>query len=152
MSVIYGNPITLGGGGTPIGVSYNADGTQNLTVLDKGNIVEEPPVLLWTNPNPNSGFGEQTINLPTGYSAFLVELLSVYTGGTYNILYLPFNSNSLSYACQSTSGTSQNGFFRKIGPAVDGSITFGAAYLSNTAGAQYGYAIPSRIWGVKYTV
>ena len=134
-------------------IAITENGTYDVRPFVSANVnVQSAPVLLWTNASPNSGFGEQTIKLATGYSAFLVELLSIYTGGSYNILYLPFNSNSLSYACQSTSGTSQNGFFRKIGPAVDGSITFGAAYLSNTAGAQYGYAIPTRIWGVKFTL
>lgn len=143
--MIIGNPITLGGG-TNVGVSYNADGTQNLTILDKGKIVEEPPVLLWANSNPTSAFSAQTITVPSGYAAFLCEARYSDMFDITCISYLHIGGDVQWVAAVRPEGNQYSG--RKV-VTTETSLTF----RSGESGESNDYiAIPTRIWGVKYAV
>ena len=134
-----------GGGGTTVGVSYNADGTQNLTILDKGEIVEEPPVLLWANTNPAAAFGDQTVALNgSEYEAYLVEARWDTTTETSQITLV--RKSSSDQLLSVTTGE-PNFVLRFIKSATDSGMTF--SYYSNSGTSK---CIPTRIWGVKYAV
>lgn len=113
------------------------------------------PDLLWTNPNPTSAFTAQTVSLPTGYSAYLVEYKNAYGGSLFGIAYLPFN------ATVSVAGSNELydgwpfGFGRLITSCTDGSIAFAIGFrwlARNSVEQNNNYGIPTRIWGVKYTL
>lgn len=157
--MIIGNPITLGGGGTTVGVSYNADGTQNLTILDKGKIVEVPPTLLWINDSPTSEFAAQTVSVDgADYTGYLVELRQSTTVSDTAVAYLPFTDTMIGlavcaqFAYADTTYPTDVG--RQVNAATTSSIEFGTGYAQASGSISRGntYGIPTRIWGVKYAV
>lgn len=112
--MIYGQPVTFGG--------------------------KSEPELLWTNASPTSVFAEQTVNVATGYSAYIVELRAYTTDATTMTWYVPFGGYSNKCLVKG------NDMFRYITDAGDGYVTFGGS----TSGGYTG--IPTRIWGVKFTL
>ena len=150
--MIIGNPITLGGGGTTVGVSYNSDGTQNLIIKDKGNFVEVPPVLLWSNTNHTSTFSAQTLTLSEEYSNFLIEFKYANSTAKYMTEFIADGVSSPVAAIDTSNNVT---VFRTI--TVSGnSIVFATGKLkpaaSNSVSDNDGAIIPVNIWGVKYAV
>lgn len=149
---------------TEIGVSYNADGTQNLIIKDDGSVIEIPdpnPVLLWTNASPTSAFGNQTITVDySQYDALLIENKSVYwanPGVEFVGLYYPSQTIAQFLLSQNENGS--NGYVgistRKVTFASGNKITFASSsiYQGNSySSGKDDYAIPTRIWGVKFTL
>lgn len=109
------------------------------------------PELLWTNPNPTLAQANFSVTLPTGYSAYLVEFRNyTYADAGTGILYVPFGTSGWAsgfiwYTYNDT------GYARKITSVTDGEIVFGYSQNgSSGTGSQRG--IPTRIWGVKWTI
>lgn len=126
--MIYGQPITFGG--------------------------KSAPVLLWTNASPTSSFAAQVVTIETGYSAYLVEYEeSKSTTGRKGVAYLPFSSEEQvsGVATYKTSNTSLRSVQRIINSCSDGSIDFGKGFLDGGSNGSL-YGIPTRIWGVKFTL
>ena len=123
MSII-GNAVTLSGGGEP--------------------------TLLWTNPSPTDTFSSQIMELPTGYGAYFVEVRATRTDSTVRAWYLPFRETSEAIHVTVGSGLSAQSYYRQILYITDGAIRFGNGYQSTTTNDRY--AIPTRIWGVKWTI
>lgn len=111
------------------------------------------PELLWTNPNPGTYFGAQEVTLPTGYSAYLVEFMYMFSDGRRSIMYLPMGG-SLRYAFSHLhTGQISNWYTRRINSVADGAISFGTGVGPNgTFSTHNDYAVPTRIWGVKWTI
>ena len=120
MSII-GNAVTLGGG-------------------------SGEPELLWTNTASVNDSFKQTVTLPTGYSAYMVEFrLHRNYPQVLGTLYVPFGG----YRCTAAlSGYTypDNNAYRRIASVSDGAIAFGISTNNNN---DY---IPTRIWGVKWTI
>ena len=121
MSII-GNAVTFGGGGGE-------------------------PELLWTNTAAvTASFPSQTVSLPAGYSAYLVEFrLHRLYPQILGTLYVPFGG----YRCTAAlSGYTypDNNAYRRINSVSDGAIDFSTSTNNNN---DY---IPTRIWGVKWTI
>ena len=121
MSII-GNAVTLGGG-------------------------SGAPELLWTNTADQSAtFRAQTVTVPTGYSAYLVEFrLHRLYPQILGTLYIPFGFSGCSAALLGYTYPDNNAY-RRITSVSDGAIAFGT---STNANNDY---IPTRIWGVKWTI
>lgn len=115
--------------------------------------VNGAPTLLWTNDAPSSNFSAQTISLPTGYKAYLVEmrLQGSLSDQMKGIAYVPFGSDfpcaafwvhtsNLQYISPNTTK------YRYINSAYSGGINFGSGTPSNAN------AIPLRIWGLPYSI
>ena len=181
MSTILGSPLSIGGGGAKIGVTLNEDGTQNLFLTDNntvlnllvgtedatatpadvasgktfyaqgqkktGTAVSYEPVLLWTNPNRTKAFAAQTLTVESGYSAYLIEIwpwINSSSSESSEVTFVSFGTDKVAYGRSS-------GNYRDISEVVDGSITFGNGH-STGQDASGKWAIPTRIWGVKFTL
>lgn len=140
---------------TEIGVSYNADGTQNLIIKDDGSVIEIPdpnPVLLWTNASPTSNFGEQTLTFDGDYDGFIIEAKPTTSVQKYynNIIFAGTEGGVIA----STTGASiyvSTVTLRPITAVTRNSISFGTGRLEGSNnGTQH--CIPTRIWGVKFTL
>ena len=116
------------------------------------NIINEivEPVLLWTNPHPTRTFGEQTLNVNTdGYDGLILEALY----GTYNpdLLGQTF-INNLTNNFGVLSVTPGAG---KIPNTRTFTVSSNAIIFDNgrsVSGSDTKHCIPTRIWGVKYTL
>lgn len=104
------------------------------------------PELLWTNPSPTSGFASQTLQLPTGYSAYIVEIKAASNSRTYVQVYTPFSEERKKIMLEY--------YYRYVNSATDGSIVFSTGYYNSGSGSisNTSYAIPTRICGVKWTI
>ena len=115
-----------------------------------------PPTLLWTNASPTSEFVAQTISLPTGYSAYIVEYARS-SSTNYNSqrgkAYLGFSTSK--QANGAGVGYLSSNYYaagRVINSCSDGSINFGLGIQFGQASEVKTYGIPIRIWGVKWTL
>lgn len=154
------NVMRLGGGvgsKTTIGASYNADGTQNLIIKDDGSVIEIPdpnPVLLWTNASPTSEFAAQDITVGQ-YAGCIVECrgatanantrkVFVANGENFSVV-IPTNNTNAPGRCTA----------RNIGYSGNTVTINGGVYQStssNSVSTGNAYCIPTRIWGVKFTL
>lgn len=121
------------------------------------NELSNAPVLLWTNASPMSEFAPQTINLPTGYSGYIVEVADKWGGVMQypSCGYIPlFSGNAKGIVAYFNNSGRHYTYTRVVSSAANGSITFGGG---NSGGAIHyddanHQAIPQRIWGVKFTL
>ena len=181
MNTFLGKPLSSGGGGAKIGVTLNEDDTQNLFITDNntvlnllvgtedatatsadvasgktfyaqgrkktGTAVSYEPVLLWTNPDRTKTFAAKTLTVESGYSAYLIEIwpwTNSLSSASLEITYVPFGTNRTAYG-----GRASN--YREISEAIDGSIVFGNGHSAGQD-ASGKWAVPTRIWGVKFTL
>ena len=140
-----------GGGSGGIEVSGEIEITENgvhdVAQYATANVnVQSAPVLLWTNASPTSGFDAQTVTLASGYSSYIVEVnysVGVQTQKGYGLVYPTsvLQGVAVSYPNISTI------YVRQINSVSDGAINFG-----RVPSGSYDFAIPARIWGVKFTL
>lgn len=126
------------------GKTFYAAGIKNTGTLTASSF---NPVLLWTNASPTSDFIEQTITLPTGYKAFIVEQKShaTHSLAVTVTFYVPFG-----FTGQLISQTTHVFNSREYVSVSESGIEFGSGYHASTADNTYG--IPLRIWGVNFTL
>lgn len=105
------------------------------------------PELLWTNTaDISASFRAQTVTLPTGYSAYLVEFrLHRLYPQILGTLYMPFGGYRVTAALSGYTYPDNNAY-RRIDSVSDGAIAFSTSTNNNN---DY---IPTRIWGVKWTI
>lgn len=111
--------------------------------------------LLWENADPSSNFSAQTVTLPTGYSAYLVEFAHGVSKTTERgVGYLPFSTAEqvCGAAVVKASTGSVTCVGRRITSCSDGSITFYGTGYYNGSGGTAAWAIPTRIWGTTFTL
>lgn len=115
-------------------------------------LAEREPKLLWTNPNPTSAFGAQTINLDlSGYDRVKIDPIGI-SGSSieYPISQLPATVY-LSYINRGASATYVNS--RPVDIAIGG-ITFGNSTETTLNSSFSNYTqnarnIPYKIYGIK---
>lgn len=132
--MIYGQPVTFGGS--------SGGGSA--------------PVLLWTNASPTSHFGAQTVSVDgSAYNAYLVEVqFSTSSAGSTGIAFVSkgtFNQTA-GAALRGVAATASASSYRFITSADDNGISFGYSYYGNSTGWSADSAIPTRIWGVNFTL
>ena len=104
----------------------------------------EAPVLLWTNASPTSSFVAQTVSFDGEYGGYLVEVRASAGKNNTSIGFVAISSPTYVIA---------NGGGRAITNATSNSIVFGTGgYEDNFKAAYNGHGIPTRIWGVKFTL
>lgn len=127
--MIYGQPLTLGG--------------------------SSEPELLWENASPTSAFSPQTVSISGGsYEAYIVEIRSSTSSESVakSFIYKDHSTKQIiGLTGTAVENTAQNPTVtrRIVGDVTDTTIEFenGMSTSANT-----NLAIPTRIWGVKFTL
>lgn len=123
------------------------------------------PVLLWSQAYTNGmSWGAQTLSLDKGFDAYLVELsFGLYYNGEYSSMksidYLEFGTwantvSSYKALCVAniSSGSNRNSNSRTVLSCKDGEIQFGRGLRGYDNVYNDYCAIPTRIWGIKFTL
>lgn len=128
---------------------------------DLENVVTEK--LLWTNPNPASGFAAQTVNLNLNnntsieeYDTIRVTFIDQASDLTYRFVEVPatIGNMGVANAIWNLSSTSNIYFVRRAFTLAETSITFKTGeYKSGgamtTSNSTSNYIIPQKIYGIK---
>lgn len=142
------------------GKTFYAQGQKKM-----GMAVSYEPVLLWSQAYTNGmSWGAQTISLNNGFNAYLVELsFGLYNSEVYSskkaIDYLEFGTwadsvGSYKALCAAniSSGSNRVSNSRVVLSCKDGEIQFGRGLKGSKNAYDDHCAIPTRIWGVKFTL
>ena len=142
------------------GKTFYAQGQKKM-----GTAVSYEPVLLWSQAYTNGmSWGAQTISLNNGFNAYLVELsFGLYNSEVYSskkaIDYLEFGTWADSFhsykalcAADISSGSNRVSNSRVVLSCKDGEIQFGRGLKGSKNSYDDHCAIPTRIWGVKFTL
>ena len=152
-------------GGIQDGYYYEAIG-EEIAITENGSYDVRPyaiatvdvvsaPVLLWTNASPTSDFVAQTISVDgADYDGYLVEIhWSRADGAHKGVAYVPIGTAKATVAAHNNeSGTLNTAAFRAVESATKNSISFGIGASGPGRLENNYYAIPTRIWGVKFTL
>lgn len=142
--MIYGQPVTFGGASGEISITDN--GIFDVKKYATAN-VNIAPVLLWTNASPTSAFAAQTVNVASGYDGYLVELkYDNSSNNYYTTTFMAVGSGRKFYAIAMSN---YSWYGRHITPN-NGNLVFEQEYGNHTN--DNSYAVPTRIWGVKFTL
>lgn len=107
------------------------------------------PELLWTNAAPTNSFAAQALTMPDGYDGYFIEMAGYATSGYYYIQFFSRSASQL-FTVSQTDGVASTRSTRAVN--ISGTvIDFGNAYY-NTSSTNNNYALPTRIWGVKFTL
>lgn len=100
--------------------------------------------LLWTNPNPSSNFGAQTISIDlSGYLLVLIEQ-DPFNNGSLDVA-IGLIGSEMKMFCLANTNTNRNGA-RNLTVSSTG-ITFSACTYNGAT--NNGYSIPLRIFGIR---
>lgn len=134
-------------------VSINENGIHDVRGYVAANVnVQSAPVLLWTNANPTSSFPPQTVGLNGGDSdAYIVESRASTTNGSTSKSFVNIGDFGVCVAAL-TNNSAEPSPNRKITAATKTGISFGYGYPGASMSGNNIYAIPTRIWSVKFTV
>lgn len=112
----------------------------------------ETPTLLWTNPNPNSGFAAQTLNIDTSQYSCLLFKYNGLAGTDYNYTYYaihPIVANITQALCGTfaTAGPGNGARYSRTYRVSTGTIEFS---IGNADGNRSNNAsVPVEIYGIK---
>ena len=133
-------------------ITITENGVHDVKKYATANVsVQSEPVLLWTNASPTSAFRSQTINVPVDYDGYLIEIKAAADTSYFRIGFVNVGDSNQSVSV--AVGSSGTVFYTRFITAVNnGSIVFGSGLNENGVVYEYKYAIPTRIWGVKFTL
>lgn len=152
--MIIGNPITLGGKKAEGEIPITANGIYDVAEYATANVnVQSDPVLLWTNASPTSYFGSQSVTVDgSGYDAYIVEVRTNYSDDTRSACIIPIST--VRRMLGAVSG--DRFYWRDIQGATINSVVFGRGYSASvdalSSSARDNNAIPTRIFGIKFTL
>ena len=122
------------------------------------NIINEivEPVLLWTNPDPTSNFQYQTVNVDgTDYDGYIVEIRNHISDNSTAACFVPKSTQRRLIAAYNNSASVIYGW-REILSATDTTVGFAfGGYINSNIYSMVEdtkYGVPTRIWGVKFTL
>lgn len=116
----------------------------------------DAPVPLWTNASPTSFFSGQTVTLGGDYDGFIIE--AKYSASAANTVTHYKNivfAGTVGGVIAASKGTSINSgtvTLRPITEVTRNSISFGDGRNEGASYAAPQLCIPTRIWGVKFTL
>lgn len=126
-------------------VTYGAGNNASINI----KVAVPKPVLLWTNPNPNSGFAAQTISVPNcaSYSTLLFEVIGTLTNPVHLYASVLVAAGTARYILIGGYGTSTSNYvYRKLTVYADNTIALGTGAYPGTSTANA--CIPVRIFGI----
>lgn len=117
------------------------------------------PELLWTNSNPNASFAAQNVAVSGDYAGYIVEIKAyaqnTVSGNQYRQMYVPnplIIGQYSPFYISGTFGTSVS-IYRRIYSMENGVFNIGSGYqVSSYSEQKNDCCIPTRIWGVKWTI
>lgn len=117
-----------------------------------GTAVSYEPVLLWTNPSPTESFAKQTITLNgDGYTGYIVEAKYTSTGDDKYRVRQYFDIGQISRPIFITPNNITY-VYRVASNFTASGITFDRPSGTDSESRNTKYIIPTRIWGVKFTL
>ena len=157
--MIYGQPVTFGGASGEIVITDN--GTFDVKKYATAN-VNVAPELVWTNAQigvAGATFAAQTLTFNGESDGYLVEAavssetdpISGTSFWSYrDTFFIPVGADSSrNVMAQANSKTGSAPVCRGFGVVTNNSIVFNDGYRN---GVNNKYVIPTRIWGVKFTL
>lgn len=140
-------------------IAITANGTYDVTKYASASVnVQSDPVLLWTNASPTSAFSAQTISLPAGYSAFLIECALATTISDIRVTSFFNVGDSATITTIGSDKITLKGRSRtRLFTANESSIVVGTGYRQSASSISVSdennaTMLPTRIWGVKFTL
>ena len=128
-------------------INITESGFYDVRVYATANVYDIKPVLLWTNASPSSSFAAQTVSVDSGYDGYIIEgKYSNTADGHLCKSYIPVGSST--HMCGSTSNLPV--LSGRVVTATGSSVAFSTGYYN--AQPNTSYCIPTRIWGVKFTL
>lgn len=130
-------------------VDITENGIHNVKEYSFAN-VNVAPVLLWTNASPTSAFTPQTLTFDeSGFSGYLVEIRYSTSVDTRWVGFIPIGTTmGVDKGVYGYAGTSY--VSRYCGQGTGNSITINEGKIGTSRNDVY--AVPTRIWGVKFTL
>lgn len=108
------------------------------------------PELLWTNAMPTSSFASQTVNVASEYDGVLIECKCSINLDVRGITYVPNGVQTKIFAPENTITSNSKARYRVV-TATNDIIIFSDGWSTDHAQSKNS-AIPTRIWGVKWTL
>lgn len=146
------NIMRLGGGGKKAEgeIPITANGIYDVAEYATANVnVQSAPELLWTNASPTSQFAAQTVSLNlANYASVIIEVK--FSTGTAKYSKTLMNVGEQNNVCVTSNQKTHldTDAYRNANVSNTG-IVFSTAVSGSTSAL---YAIPTRIWGVKFTL
>ena len=111
---------------------------------------QETPTLLWTNPNPNSAFAAQTVNLDLSeYNSFVFKVRQTYSNSS-NYFYEVLTKGKVTLAVPFGSSYPNDSSARLL--TIDDSKIVFASAISTGANTSTNWCIPIEIYGLKTSI
>lgn len=108
------------------------------------------PELLWTNAMPTSSFVSQPVDVASEYDGVLIECKFSNNLDVRGITYVPNGVQTKIFAPENTITSNSEAGYRVV-TATNDFIIFSAGWYTDHA-QNNNSAIPTRIWGVKWTL
>lgn len=119
-------------------------------------LFQEAPVLLWTNGSPTSNFNAQTLSINGAeYDGYIVEIRWNNAVNGYGCAYIPFSTTPCAVVAHrnaSSGSVLDECAIREVKSASKSNIVFGNGLNGASRVELAGAGIPTRIWGVKFTL
>lgn len=136
-------------------ISIIENGTYDVAQYVSANVnVQSAPVLLWENASPTSAFAEQNISISASeYSALLIEFRATTTDAFTVMEMFSFGATNKWVAVNSLTYGNSSLPQRGVTSVNKTSVGFSTAAYGSVGGSKYNdRCIPTRIWGVKFTL
>lgn len=124
----------------------------NMTGGKKVTVVENvEPVLLWTNTNPTATFNPQTVSFDgSEYGGYIIEIKYYATTNYFQQFYMPNNGVKNQLCLTNDVSSIYANIAKRFVIPNSANVVFESGLNGSNVDQKYG--VPTRIWGVKFTL